>query len=365
MQPWYRELNQRNRLLMVAASATLDPRLTVTEFAVLTVLVNQGDRMGVSRRSLLWQRGRGCSMLERADRDGAAILPYTRQGIEKACKGLIARGWIREDWSTTYERRDPGLTVLSLNILSVAPSWLQPNSVGSSPKDPKATPVGRKSAAEKSKPTTVASRKIPKAATGVAQRSLRNKRSKSPVGSKGDRSKPALATPESAADHDEAGPADYWQAHPDDSGDPYQLEERVEVVSVKHPRFGQQGTVKAVTVRDEVCVLFDGEPEKSPRETIPFIAVNPLTTRIQVQVERVEHRDAGEQYHCREVTGKGPPAFYPVSSFSMPGAARAYAAKVAARFLECDVDSGELRPTHHGKGRYSYQVDKVKGGGRG
>lgn len=179
MTPWYRELNQRNRLLMVAAAATLEPRLTVTEFAVLTVLVNQGERMGVNRRSMLWQRGRDCSLLDREDRTaGEGVLPYTRQGIEKACKALIARGWIREDWSSTYERRDPGLTVLQLNILSVAPSWLKPNSLGSSPKDPKATPV--------------------------ASRSLRNKRSKRPVGSDGDRSKPATGTPESAADHAEA-----------------------------------------------------------------------------------------------------------------------------------------------------------------
>lgn len=179
MTPWYRELNQRNRLLMVAASATLEPRLTVTEFAVLTVLVNQGDRMGVTHRSWLWNRGRDCLLLDKPDRaSGVGVLPYTRQGIEKACKGLVAKGWVREDYSTCYDRnRDPGLIVLPLNILSVAPSWLKPNSLGSSPGEKAA---GRRPQAA-GKTTALVDGAVTSRPTAVASRSLRNKRSKRPT----------------------------------------------------------------------------------------------------------------------------------------------------------------------------------------
>lgn len=73
----------------------------------------------------------------------------------------------------------------------------------------------------------------------------------------------------------------------------------------------------------------------------------------------------GETYYqCK--CEYGPPAFYPLGSHSMPGAARGYALKCWARLLEKDLDWQDVSPTRIDKGVYSYTVNPAKrGGGRG
>lgn len=224
MKPWYRELSLRNRLLMVAACAPLQRRMSVTEMAVLTVLVNQSDRMGVRHRSDLWQDGKRACLLDREDRDFASqIFPYTRQGIEKALDGLHERGWIEYD-QTTADRwgKDPGVRVLTVAIMADAPKWLRFDTSS----EPTAVPLEVMASSDslEQTPTSVAANRIPKnKPTSVPTGSTRNGRSKRPKtaaarkvppGAKGDRSKPALSTPESAADHAEAakGKVESWLA---------------------------------------------------------------------------------------------------------------------------------------------------------
>lgn len=131
---WYRELPHSQRLLMVA----IHKRVTVTELAVLTILVNQADRMGVRSMSSLWN---GC-LLEYRDRLASSDypLPYTKQGIWKAVNALVDRGWV-EKVHGLYGRNDPELRVLPLNILSEAPAWLRPGEAADGRREAAATPV--------------------------------------------------------------------------------------------------------------------------------------------------------------------------------------------------------------------------------
>lgn len=131
---WYRELPHSQRLLMVA----IHKRVTVTELAVLTILVNQSDRMGVKSMSSLWN---GC-LLEYRDRRASSDypLPYTKQGIWKAVNALVDRGWV-EKVHGLYGRNDPELRVLPLNILSEAPAWLRPGEAADGRRQAAATPV--------------------------------------------------------------------------------------------------------------------------------------------------------------------------------------------------------------------------------
>lgn len=126
---WYRELPHSQRLLMVA----IHKRVTVTELAVLTILVNQADRMGVKSMSSLWN---GC-LLEYRDRPASSDypLPYTKQGIWKAVNALVDRGWL-EKVGHYGSLQDPELRVLPNNILSEAPAWLRPGEA--TPVDPAA-----------------------------------------------------------------------------------------------------------------------------------------------------------------------------------------------------------------------------------
>lgn len=131
---WYRELPHSQRLLMVA----IHKRVTVTELAVLTILVNQADRMGVRSMSSLWN---GC-LLEYRDRLASSDYPlhYTKQGIWKAVNALVDRGWV-EKVHGLYGRNDPELRVLPLNILSEAPAWLRPGEAADGRREAAATPV--------------------------------------------------------------------------------------------------------------------------------------------------------------------------------------------------------------------------------
>lgn len=131
---WYRELPHSQRLLMVA----IHKRVTVTELAVLTILVNQADRMGVKSMSSLWN---GC-LLEYRDRPASSDypLPYTKQGIWKAVNALVDRGWVEKDRGL-YGRNDPELRVLPPNILSEAPAWLRPGEAADGRREAAATPV--------------------------------------------------------------------------------------------------------------------------------------------------------------------------------------------------------------------------------
>lgn len=131
---WYRELPHSQRLLMVA----IHKRVTVTELAVLTILVNQADRMGVKFMSSLWNG----YLLDYKDRCSSIDypLPYTKQGIWKAVNALVDRGWL-EKVHGPCERPDPELRVLPINILSEAPAWLRPGEAAEGRRQAAATPV--------------------------------------------------------------------------------------------------------------------------------------------------------------------------------------------------------------------------------
>lgn len=135
---WYRELPQSQRLLMVA----IHKRVTVTELAVLTILVNQSGRMGVRVMSDLWNGG----LLDYRDRHGADYpLPYTRAGIWKAVNALEARGWLQKVFQAKApwlsDDREPELRVLPINILAEAPPWLRPGEAADGRREAAATPV--------------------------------------------------------------------------------------------------------------------------------------------------------------------------------------------------------------------------------
>lgn len=95
-------------------------KISGTELALVAVLVNVPDYK-IKQVSDLW----GGDSRWRKPTAAEQILPYTRQGIDKALKKLEARGWGERYGGYGYGKTDPAFRLLPISILSEAPKTLQ------------------------------------------------------------------------------------------------------------------------------------------------------------------------------------------------------------------------------------------------